>query len=116
MPPTEIRQGEIWRVGFYEGGERPAVVVSRNETNRGSLLLVVPITSSRVAERRLLPNHVFLAGGSAGLSVDSVAQTHLVQPVERSALLQSLGTLDRAGLQELLMGVAWTVGLFEAME
>ena len=116
MPPTEIRQGEVWRVNFYEGGERPAIVVSRNEMNRGSLVLAVPTTSSRVPERRKLPNHVFLAQGTAGLRADSVAQTHLMQPVERGALMEPLGTLERPRLQEVLPALAWTVGLFESME
>lgn len=43
------KQGEIWWALFYEGWERPSIVVSRNEFNRGRLILVVPCTSSRVA-------------------------------------------------------------------
>ncbi len=35
-------QGEISKTFFNEGWERPAVVVSRNELNRGRLVLVVP--------------------------------------------------------------------------
>lgn len=27
------KQGEIWWASFFEGGERPALVVSRNELN-----------------------------------------------------------------------------------
>ena len=36
------KQGEIWWASFYEGWERPSIVVSRNELNRGRLVLVVP--------------------------------------------------------------------------
>jgi mRNA-degrading endonuclease toxin of MazEF toxin-antitoxin module len=50
------KQGEIWWASFYEGGERPALVVSRNELNRGRLILVVPCTSSQVEERAAYPN------------------------------------------------------------
>jgi len=76
--PAMPQQGEVWLVNFSEGWERPAVVVSRNELSRGRLLLVVPCTSSRVAERSRLPNHVLLKRGAGGLVEDSVALAHLV--------------------------------------
>src|SRR5439155_8962158 len=79
-PMPEIRQGEIWLTSFHEGWERPAVVVSRNELNKGRLILVAPCTSSRIEERRKLPNHVHLAKGEGGLPEESVVQSHLVQP------------------------------------
>ena len=44
-------QGEIWWALFHESWERPSIAVSRNELNRGRLVLVAPCTSSRVQER-----------------------------------------------------------------
>lgn len=111
----DIRQGDVWRVTFQEGGERPAVVVSRNEMNRGWLLLVVPCTSSSVDVRRELPNHAFLPKGAGGVSEDCVAQSHLVQPIPRDALVGRLGRLKPGVLAEVLGAVAWTTGLFEAL-
>jgi len=107
------RQGDVWRVEFHEGGERPALVVSRDALNRGRLVLVVPCTTSRVSERRATPNHVFLPAGTGGLGQDSVAQTHLVQPVAVEWLLARLGTLPAPALEETLLAVAWSIGLFE---
>ena len=60
MPPLPC-QGDVWLVNFHEGWERPAVVVSRDGLSQGRLVLVVPCTSSRVAERARFPNHVLLA-------------------------------------------------------
>ncbi len=77
-PMPEIRQGEVWLASFQEGWERPAVIITRNELNKGRLILVAPCTSSRVDERRRLPNHVFLGKGEAGLPEDSVVQCHLI--------------------------------------
>jgi mRNA-degrading endonuclease toxin of MazEF toxin-antitoxin module len=64
--PEPPRQGEVWLVTFQEGWERPAIVVSRKELNRGRLVLVVPCTSSRVEERAKLPNHVLFPRGQGG--------------------------------------------------
>ncbi|NQT87954.1 type II toxin-antitoxin system PemK/MazF family toxin [bacterium] len=108
------RQGDVWLVDFHEGWERPAVVVSRDELNRGRSLLVVPCTSSRVSERVRFANHVHLPQGTGGLAKDSVAQAHLVQPIRTSALLAHMGALDRERLAEVLFALAWVVDLFDS--
>ena len=108
------RQGEVWLVHFHEGWERPSIVVSRNELNRGALILVVPCTSSEVARRAAFANHVFLPRAVAGLSRDSVAQAHLVQPAHTSWFMRRLGALDREKLGEVLRSVAWVIDLFDA--
>ena len=110
------RQGEVWLVQFHEGWERPAVVVSRDELNRGTLILVVPCTASDVSKRAAYPNHVLLPEGVAGLSRDSVAQAHLIQPVDVSSFLERLGALDGERLGEVLRSLAWVVDLFDAAD
>jgi mRNA interferase MazF len=113
MTPEYPKQGEIWKALFNEGWERPALVVSRNELNRGRLLLVVPCTSSQVEERAVYPNHVLIPAGSGGLTKDTVAQTHLIQPIEVSCLEQKLGSLNNEQLAEVLLAIAWTIDLFD---
>jgi mRNA-degrading endonuclease toxin of MazEF toxin-antitoxin module len=107
------QQGEIWLTLFREGWERPAIIVSRNELNRGTTLLVVPCTSSQVETRAAYPNNVLLLAGTGGLSRDSVAQTHLVQPVGLSLLLERMGSLNDEQLAEVLLGLAWVVDFFD---
>ena len=109
----EIRQGEIWLTSFQEGWERPAVVISRNELNKGRLILVAPCTTSRVEERRKLSNHVLLTKGEAGLPDESVVQCHLVQPVEGAMLLKKYGDLPGPKLAEVMLALAWTTALFD---
>lgn len=109
-------QGEVWWTLFQEGWERPSIVVSRNQLNRGRLVLVVPCTSSRVKERAAYPNHVFLPAGTGGLAKDTVAQTHLIQPIERSLLQEKLGMLDIELLAEVLLAIAWVIDLFDTTQ
>jgi mRNA-degrading endonuclease toxin of MazEF toxin-antitoxin module len=106
-------QGEIWWTSFYEGGERPSIVVSRNELNRGRLILVVPCTSSRVQERAAYPNHVLIPSGTGELTKDTIAQTHLLQPIEMSFLERKMGKLTIEQLAEILLAIAWSIDLFD---
>ena len=106
-------QGEIWWTSFYEGGERPSVVVSRNELNQGRLVLVVPCTSSRVQERSAFPNHVLIPSGTGELTKDTIAQTHLLQPIELSYLERKMGELSVEQLAEILLAIAWSIDLFD---
>jgi len=107
------KQGEIWQTVFFEGWERPSIIVSRNELNRGRLISVVPCTSSRVQERISYPNHVLIPSGTGELTKDTIAQTHLIQPVEVSYLERKMGTLNIEQLAEILLAIAWSIDLFE---
>lgn len=111
--PSYPKQGEIWRAIFHPGWERPAVVVSRDDLNRGKLVLIVPCTSSRVEERAAYANHVFIPAGVGGLTHDTIAQAHLIQPIETDYLETKLGELNSEQLAGILLAVAWTIDLFD---
>lgn len=111
-----LRQGDLWLVHFDEGWERPAIIVSRPELARGNSVLMVPCTSSLVSERAKSPNHVLLPKGAAGLTTDSVAQAHLIQPVPVTRLMSRLGALGTEQLGEVLLAVAWAIDLFDAAD
>jgi len=106
--------GDVHLADIFEGGVRPVVIVSRAELNRGTLFLCVPLTSSRVAERRRYANYVFLARGAGGVRDDSVAVAHLVQPVRAELLRERWGTVPEATLRRVLVAIAWSIGLVDA--
>jgi mRNA-degrading endonuclease toxin of MazEF toxin-antitoxin module len=107
------KQGEIWWTLFFEGWERPSIVVSRNDLNRGRLVLVVPCTSSRVQERAVYSNHVFFPADTGELTRDTIAQAHLIQPIEVGFLERKMGKLNIEQLAEVLLAIAWTIDLFD---
>lgn len=86
-----VSPGDVYLADIFEGGTRPVIVVSREQLNRG---LVVPVTSSRVGERRRYANYVFLPAGAGGVRDDSVAVTHLVQPVRLEMLRDKWGQIS----------------------
>ena len=57
------------------------------------LILVVPCTSSQVQERSAYSNHVLIPSGTGELTRDTIAQTHLIQPIEVSYLERKMGNL-----------------------
>lgn len=105
--------GEVHLADLFEGGLRPVILVTREQLNRGTLYLGVPVTSSRVPERRRYANYVYLPAGTGGLKVDSVAVAHMIQPVRAEALRERWGTLPEPALQRVLLAVAWSVGLVQ---
>ena len=111
----EVSQGDVWDIDFGEDDYRPGIVVSRNQLNRGALLLVVPCTASRVEERSEFSNNVFLAQGVGGLDENSVAQTHLIQPVKREFLRAKRDRLSSEELGEVLWALAWSVDWFDSV-
>jgi mRNA-degrading endonuclease toxin of MazEF toxin-antitoxin module len=110
---VSVQPGEVYIADIFEGGMRPVVIVSREQLNRGSLFLCVPVTSSRVDERRKYANYVFVAAGAGGLREASVVVAHLVQPVRRDMLRERWGVLPEPTLRRILVAIAWSVALIE---
>jgi mRNA-degrading endonuclease toxin of MazEF toxin-antitoxin module len=108
---VNVVPGEVYLADIFEGGTRPVIIVSRAQLNRGGLYLAVPITSSRVEERRRYANYVYLPAGTGGLRDHSVAVTHLVQPVRSGALQTKWGEVSDAIVQQVLAGIAWSIDL-----
>jgi mRNA-degrading endonuclease toxin of MazEF toxin-antitoxin module len=108
---VSAQPGEVYLADIFEGGTRPVIVVSRAELSRGTVFLAVPVTSARIAERRRLHNFVFLAAGMGGLRTDSVAATHLVQPVRTADLKERWGEIPASVLEVIRVAVGWSIGL-----
>jgi mRNA interferase MazF len=108
---VNAKPGEVHLADVFEGGTRPVVIVSREELNRGTLLLCVPLTSARVVERRRYANYVFVPAGTGGVREGSVAVAHLVQPIRLDLLRGYWGTVPHSTLRRILVAIAWSVGL-----
>ena len=109
----EIFQGDVWEIAFSDEDERPGVIVTRNELNKGRLVLVVPCTASQVETRKIHTNNVFLPAGSGGLDQPTVVQVHLIQPVDKVYFVRQRGCLADEQLGEILHALAWAVELYE---
>ena len=107
-----LRPGDIY-LAETEAGKRPAVIVSREELNRGRWIVAVPITSSHFAARSVLPHCVPFRTGEFGLTKDCVAQAEAITYLAISDLDMEtgvLGTLDGVRMRGLIKAVGSMMG------
>lgn len=112
---TEPRRGEVWLValGAARAGEpgkhRPAVVVSVDEILAGideELVVVVPVSSSLTGSP-LRPQ----ISPTEGVDADCVAVSRGIRAVSRSRLLQRLGTVAPATMDQIEHALALILGI-----
>jgi mRNA-degrading endonuclease toxin of MazEF toxin-antitoxin module len=102
-----IHPGEIY-FADTDAGRRPAIVVSREELNRGNWVVAVLVTSTHFATRSRQPHCVAFAAGEYGLAKDCVAQAETITYLAVSDLdLDSgaIGVLDEVRMRDLIRAI-----------
>ena len=92
-----FKPGQIYWANFGGTGDRPVVIVSREELNRCNYVVVVPVTSARFEERSKMRNCVPFYAGDFGLTKDCVAQTEVITFLEITELDQQIGLIGELG-------------------
>jgi mRNA interferase MazF len=108
--PVRVSRGELFRIS---GDPHPHVVVQEDVLNHSSLSTVVvcALTSNlRVAKE---PGNVLLEPGEAGLPKQSVVVSSRIFTVEKSALLERLGALSDARVEEIFAGLRFVQTFFD---
>jgi mRNA interferase MazF len=106
-----INQGDIFWVdlgtpsGSAPGYRHPHVVVQNNLFNQGRINTVVlcPLTSN--LKRAAAPGNVLLNRGEAGLPRASVVNISQIFTVDKSDLVEKVGTLSHQRVRQILDGV-----------
>lgn len=106
-----IRQGDIFWIdidvplGSEPGYRHPHIVVQNNVFNasRISTVLVCPLTTN--LRRASAPGNVLLMEGEAHLPQQSVVNVAQVFTVNKSDLVEYLGTVSSRRVREILNGV-----------
>lgn len=107
-----IRPGEIY-LAPIGGKDRPVVVVSREELNRGDYAHIVPFTTQHLDERRDSPSCVFFRAGEFGLDKDCVAQADslaLFYIVELQTDSGPIGALDDEAMRDVIRAIGYVFG------
>lgn len=112
-----IRRGQVWWAdlgtprGSSPGYERPVVVVQANKlnkTNINSVIVVISTTNLRLAN---IPGNVLIEGGTGGLRENSVINVTQVFTLDKSDLIEQLGTLPPDKLAKMDAGLAEVLAL-----
>lgn len=87
--------------GSEQGGNRPAIIVSRDAINAYSpVVLAVPCTSYQDG-KRIYPTQIFIKAGEGGLTYDSVAMADQVRVLSKTRFLRLRGTLKPEIIKQL---------------
>lgn len=110
-----IRRGQIFLagldpvVGSEQGGVRPVLVVQNNVGNRHAGTVIVAALTSR--SKPGLPTHVALPAGAGAAGGGSTVMLEQIRTIDKSRLLRSLGSLDRALMRRVDAAIAVSLGL-----
>ncbi|MCG6155000.1 type II toxin-antitoxin system PemK/MazF family toxin [Rubinisphaera margarita] len=99
-----MNQGDVYMVRT-SAGARPAVIVSREELNRGNYLLAVFCTSTKFTLRSQLPNCVPFLKGEFGFTKDCVAQAETISLVVKNDLDGQIGALPPERVRDLIRAI-----------
>lgn len=101
-----VKRGEVWKAdlsptrGTEQSGVRPVVIVQTDRANPHSPhTIIVPFTTR--IRQKLLPSHVFVPAGEGGLTQDSVALCEQIRVMDHGRLLNLLGDLSTARMQQV---------------
>ncbi len=106
-----IRQGDIFWVdlgdpaGSAPGYRHPYVVVQNNVFNESRLNTVVLCVLTSNLKRAKAPGNVLLSKGEGSLPKESVVNITQLITVDKSDLVEKIGSLSRARIDEVLAGV-----------
>lgn len=106
-----IRQGDIFWVdlgipkGSAPGYRHPHVVIQNNVFNASKINTVVVCALTSNLKRAKAPGNVLLKQGEGNLKKDSVANISQIITVDKSDLIEKIGSLSPSRIKEVIEGV-----------
>ena len=106
-----IRQGDVYWVdlddplGSGPGFRHPHVVIQNNLFNRSRINTVVVCTLTSNLARAAAPGNVLLDPGEANIPKRSVVNVSQLFTVDKTALLERIGSLSPRRIGQVLQGV-----------
>jgi mRNA interferase MazF len=106
-----VNQGDIFWVEFGEpsgsepGYRHPHVVIQNNVFNRSRIQTVVVCALTSNLKRAKAPGNVLLAKGETNLPKQSVVNISQIFTVNKSDLVEKVGSLSRNRVYQILEGI-----------
>jgi len=106
-----INQGDIFWIelgipsGSSPGYRHPHVVIQNNLFNRSKINTVVVCALTSNVKRAKAPGNVLLSKGEANLKKESVVNVSQIITVDKSDLVEKIGTLSPARVHQILEGI-----------
>ena len=107
-----INQGDLYWLDLGEpqgsepGFRRPYVVIQNNAYNSSAINTVIVCALTSNTRLAHAPGNVLLKQGEAGLPKESVVNVTQVYTVDKGALIEKIGALSKARVQQILEGLS----------
>jgi mRNA interferase MazF len=106
-----IRQGNVFWVdlglpsGSAPGFKHPHVVIQNDVFNRSKINTIVVCALTSNIKRAKAPGNVFLSKGEANLKRDSVVNISQIITVDKSDLIEKIGSLSQSRITQIIKGI-----------
>ena len=113
---STVKRGDIFYadlspvVGSEQGGLRPVLIIQNDVGNRYSPTVIAAAITSQTGKAKL-PTHINIAGGSVGLSKDSVILLEQIRTIDKRRLREHMGRLDEQQMSMVDNAIAVSFGL-----
>jgi len=115
VPELDIRQGDLYWIDFGEpegsgtGYRHPHVVVQNNVFNASKIKTVVVCALTSNLKWAGSPGNVLIKKGDAGLPKDSVVNVSQIETIDKTFLLEKIGSLPAARVKEIIEGIEFLI-------
>jgi mRNA interferase MazF len=106
-----MRRGEIWwadfgrPIGSEPGYRRPVLIVQGDPFNKSNLSTVIVVPLTKNLRLGAAPGNAALSARQTGLRMRSVANVSQLAVLDRGRLLEKVGALPGAALQQVEAGM-----------
>lgn len=87
-------------IGSEQSGIRPVLILQNNIGNCYSPTTIVTALTTSIKSKAVIPTHLFIDARD-GLRFDSIILLEQIRTIDKSRLLQKIGHLDQAEMQEV---------------
>jgi len=101
-------QGDVYWVQFGSpkdsgpAGKRPAVVIQNDLLNRSNIRTTIVVLITSNLKLSAVPGNVHLKKGTANLPKPSVVVVSQMATIDKSRLIEKIGTLDRENTVQIV--------------
>ena len=112
-----IRHGSVYWINFSPGkgsepkGTRPGLVLQTNALNDSGINTVIVVAITSTMKFGELPGNVILKKGEANLPKSCVVNTTQIKSVDKSSLVELIGSLSKQRIEEVVSGMKLVMDL-----
>lgn len=111
-----ITRGDIYLTdlnpvkGSEQGGIRPVVIIQNDTGNRFSPTVIVAMITAKMSKSKI-PTHVEVKATQEGVVRDSIIMLEQIRTLDKSRLIQKMGTIDMESLSKVNKAISISLDL-----